>query len=169
MRRLYARQAACSWNPSCGDWNMPWPPPIHKDSTHDAVRHGCYLGCHARMLHVVPLLPLDGRKLSPVCSGLSQFALVCPIYIQSQNRRNSMGSNLGHGFRGGAGRLRGSWRPEEAPRVILRTGKPMSYQGVWRIEAPPVRRLDARVGAGRCSAPPATPSASCGASSGSSS
>ena len=23
IRRLYARQAACSWNPSCGDWNMP--------------------------------------------------------------------------------------------------------------------------------------------------
>lgn len=34
------------------------PGPIHKDSTHDAVRHGCCLGCHARMLHVFLLFPL---------------------------------------------------------------------------------------------------------------
>lgn len=45
---------------SRGDWNMPWPGPIHKDSTHDAVRFGCYLGRHARMLHIFPLFPLDG-------------------------------------------------------------------------------------------------------------
>lgn len=43
---------------SRGDWNMPWPGPIHKDSTHNAVRHGCCLGCHARMLHVFLLFPL---------------------------------------------------------------------------------------------------------------
>ena len=45
---------------SRGDWNMPWPGPIHKDSTHNAVRFGCYLGRHARMLHIFPLFPLDG-------------------------------------------------------------------------------------------------------------
>lgn len=44
---------------SRGDWNMPWPGPIHKDSTHNAVRFGCYLGRHARMLHIFPLFPLD--------------------------------------------------------------------------------------------------------------
>ena len=34
------------------------PLPIRKDSTHDAVRHGCYLACHARALHVFLLFPL---------------------------------------------------------------------------------------------------------------
>ena len=69
IRRLHARQAVCSQNPSWrdgypsrGDWNMPRPAPIHKDSTHDAVRHGCYLGCHARMLRVFPLFPLNRRN-----------------------------------------------------------------------------------------------------------
>lgn len=85
IRRLYARQAVCSQNPSWrdghpsrGDWNMPRPAPMHKDSTHDAVRHGCYLGCHARMLRVFPLFPLSGSvsavpsfQLRPVFSVVS--------------------------------------------------------------------------------------------------
>ena len=58
--RNIMRLAVCSWNPSRGDRNVPWPAPIDKDSTHDAVHHGYYLGCHARMLHVFPLFPLDG-------------------------------------------------------------------------------------------------------------
>ena len=58
-----------------GDWNMPWPGPIHKDSTHDAVRFGCYLGRHARMLHIFPLLPLDKIKVL----RFYDFALILPM------------------------------------------------------------------------------------------
>ena len=54
----------------------------------------------------------------------------------------------------------GSRRVREAPCLVLRTDKPMSYQGFEKSKHRPVRGLDARVGAGRCSAPPATPSAS---------
>lgn len=35
-------------------------PPIRKNSTHDAVRHGCYLGSRTRVLHVLLFHPLDG-------------------------------------------------------------------------------------------------------------
>lgn len=63
---------------TCGRWDVPKirhgvtdirhvatgmrrdPLPIRKDSTHDAVRHGCYLACRARMLHVFLLFPLNG-------------------------------------------------------------------------------------------------------------
>lgn len=39
-----------------------------------------------------PLLPLNSRKLSPVCSSLPQFAPVRPIYTQSQkNAANPWG------------------------------------------------------------------------------
>ncbi len=31
-----------------------------------------------------PLFPLNSRKLSPVCSSLPQFVLVCPVNTQSQ-------------------------------------------------------------------------------------
>lgn len=80
IRRLCAQQAVCSQNPSWrdgypsrGDWNMPRPAPIHKDSTHDAVRHGCYLGCHARMLRVFPLFPAssyDGSSIFDLYSSI---------------------------------------------------------------------------------------------------
>ena len=40
----------------------------------------------------------------PVCCSLSQFV---PFASSLKNGRESMGSNLGHGFRGGAGRFRG--------------------------------------------------------------
>lgn len=50
----------------------------YADSTHDAVRHGCCLCCHARMLHVFPLLPLGGSvsaapsfQLRPVFTAVS--------------------------------------------------------------------------------------------------
>lgn len=60
---------------SRGDWNMPWPGPIHKDSTHNAVRFGCYLGRHARMLHIFPLFPLDNIKVL----RFYDFALILPM------------------------------------------------------------------------------------------
>lgn len=41
----------------------------------------------------------------PVCRSLLQFVL---FTSSLKICRKSMGSNLGHGFRGGAGRLRGS-------------------------------------------------------------
>lgn len=81
---------------SRGDWNMPWPGPIHKDSTHNAVRFGCYLGRHARMLHIFPLFPLNSQKLSPVRSGLPQFVPVCPNVTQSQKLPRI------HGFKSGS-------------------------------------------------------------------
>ena len=44
------------------------PTSIHKDSTHDAVRHGCYLDCHARVLHVFLLFPLKFEIVNPRAS-----------------------------------------------------------------------------------------------------
>lgn len=50
-----------SWRdayPSYGACNAPRPATLHKDSTHNAVRNGCCLGCRVRMLHVFLLFPL---------------------------------------------------------------------------------------------------------------
>ena len=105
-------------------------------------------------------------RFAPVCRSLYQFVLLTPCL---KNCRESMGPNLGHGFRGGAGRYRGSRRTGEAPRVISGIGKPMSCPWFEELKYRPVRGPDAKAGAGRCSVPPATPSASCEASSGSSS
>ena len=55
-----------------------------------------------------PLFPLNSKKLSPVCSSLPQFVLVCLNAAQSQNAREPMGSYLGHGFSGHPGRFPGS-------------------------------------------------------------
>lgn len=41
------------------------PTSIHKDSTHDAMRHGCYLYCHTRVLHVFLLFPLNASRSLP--------------------------------------------------------------------------------------------------------
>lgn len=48
----------------------------------------------------VVLLPLNSRKLSPVCSGLSQFAPVCPVYTQSQKLAKFHGVKSGSRFFG---------------------------------------------------------------------
>ena len=62
-----------------------------------------------------------------VCRSLFQFVLFAPSL---KIWRESMGSNLGHGFPGHSRRFRGSRWTGEAPRVISRTSKPMSYLGV---------------------------------------
>lgn len=59
------------------------------------MHYGCYLGCHARILHVFLLFSLNSKKLSPVCSSLLQFALVCPIYTQSQTLPRTHGVKSG--------------------------------------------------------------------------
>ena len=46
---------------SRGDWNMPWPGPIHKDSTHNAVRFGCYLGPSCTYAAHIPAIPIRWR------------------------------------------------------------------------------------------------------------
>lgn len=113
---------------TCGRWDVPKirhgvtdirhvatgmrrdPLPIRKDSTHDAVRHGCYLACRARMLHVFLLFPLNSKKVSPVCYSLSQFVPVSPIYTQSQKLPGIHGVKSGSRIPGGAGRfLRSRW------------------------------------------------------------
>ena len=53
----------------------------------------------------------------PVCRSLLQFVLFTPSL---KNRRNSMGSNLGHGFRGGAERLCGSHGVTKAGEWVLK-------------------------------------------------
>lgn len=50
--------------------------------------------------YIFPLFPLNSRKLSPVCSSLSQFAPVRPIYAQSQNLPRIHGVKFGSRFFG---------------------------------------------------------------------
>ena len=66
------------------------PTSIHKDSTHDAMRHGCYLYCHARVLHVFLLFPLDGYsfaapsfQLHPVFGARSECRQMTPRRVSS--------------------------------------------------------------------------------------
>ena len=104
-----------------------------------------------------PLFPLDSKKLSPVCSSLPQFALVCPIYAQSQKLPRIHGVKSGSRISGrGRALLRdhdGSRPMGEAPCVIMERGKPMSCPWFEELEHRPVRGPDAEAGAGRCSAP----------------
>ena len=55
---------------------------------------------HCRWLYKISLgsLPLNSEKLSPVCSNLSQFAPVCPIYTQSQKLPRIHGVKFGSRF-----------------------------------------------------------------------
>ena len=54
--------------PCDGGCSAPRPAALRKDSTHDAVRHGCCLGCRVRMLHVFLLFPFDdvGSAIPPL-------------------------------------------------------------------------------------------------------
>ena len=94
------------------------------------------------------------------------------LHLVSKIAANPWGQIWVMVFRGGQDSFvghSGSWRIGEASRAISRTGEPMSCLGFEKAKHRPVRGPDAKVGAGRCPAPFATSSASCGASSGSSS
>ena len=57
---------------------------------------------HRGWLYKISLesLPLNSQNLSPVCSSLSQFAPVCPIYAQSQKLTKFHGVKSGSRFFG---------------------------------------------------------------------
>ena len=65
----------------------------HNSRTNETQRHSAALKSAGQS--PIGLLQLDRRKLSPVCSGLSQFVPVCPICIQSQNLPRNHGVKFG--------------------------------------------------------------------------
>lgn len=72
----------------------------------------------------------------PVCRSLLQFVLFTPSLKKC---RESMGSNLGHGFSGHPRRFCRS-RRMGAPCIILRTDEPLGHLEFARIEIPPSAR-----------------------------
>ena len=73
----------------------------------------------------------NSKKLSPVCSSLPQFAPVRLICIQLKICRESMGSNLGHGFSGHPRRFRGSrWVTANCEQQLMVTCT-LYFRGGW--------------------------------------
>ena len=80
--------------PCDGGCSAPRPAALRKDSTHDAVRHGCCLGCRVRMLHVFLLFPFDdvGSAIPPL-----QLRPVFGVASSRVPSGNAMSCSIGFG------------------------------------------------------------------------